>query len=413
MEYGINKYPKTSNIDYIFFIVLLASTSFEFFFRSELVFFIITFLSIIYCLNKIIAATPIIYFSFIIFIICYILQFATIDSYKFTSIISRCIYLFGSYFIACIIYKRFIIIYQNVIYWIALMSLIIYIVCTLIPSIKEYLIYNVAPIFTSLNASTAVQEGGGINILIYNFQTRNVLESVGLMRNCGPFWEPGMYAVFLSMGLFLNLFVNKCSRKQFNLILIISLISTFSTGGYISLLTILLFYILTKHNSIIKLIGILTFIGLTLIIFRLDFIGEKINNQITSAEIGTDVSRFSAILTQFQMIKDSPIIGGMLISDYVDTDETTTLASGLFYVFVQYGIPVGIIFYILLYKSIRKLLSQYNSKKSIHICFFILLLILSISQTIFSNNFFMGLLYAGLLTQPTAITNKIHNINSI
>ena len=63
--------------------------------------------------------------------------------------------------------------------------------------------------FPSLNVHDAVFEGGGLNIIIYNFQTAVLLEIVGFLRNCGPFWEPGMYAVFLNIALAFNLF-NGC-----------------------------------------------------------------------------------------------------------------------------------------------------------------------------------------------------------
>ena len=254
MEYGINR---KSYVDYIFFILLLVSTSFEFFFRAEAAFFIMTLFAFFYCFNKKYYPSYLIYFSFIIFILCFIIQWIVIDSFKITSVISRFIFLYGSYLVACIISKRFLIIYQNVIYWITFISIIIYLSCTLSPTLKDFLINNIAPYFTSLNAASAIQEGGGINILIYNFQTKNLLDSVGFMRNCGPFWEPGMYAVFLSIALFINLFVYKCPRKYFNELMIFSLVTTFSTGGYVALSTILLFYVMTKKNILVKIISII------------------------------------------------------------------------------------------------------------------------------------------------------------
>lgn len=396
MEYGINR---KSYVDYIFFILLLVSTSFEFFFRAEAAFFIMTLFAFFYCFNKKYYPSYLIYFSFIIFILCFIIQWIVIDSFKITSVISRFIFLYGSYLVACIISKRFLIIYQNVIYWITFISIIIYLSCTLSPTLKDFLINNIAPYFTSLNAASAIQEGGGINILIYNFQTKNLLDSVGFMRNCGPFWEPGMYAVFLSIALFINLFVYKCPRKYFNELMIFSLVTTFSTGGYVALSTILLFYVMTKKNILVKIISIIIFIISLSFLFNLDFVGNKIIEQINSAETGNDISRFSAILTQFEMIRDKPITGGAIIEDYVDPEDSTTLASGLFFTFIQYGIPIGILFYILYFISIKGLFKQNTNNQAKSIMFFILLLILSISQTIFANSFFISLLYVGLLNK--------------
>ena len=394
MEYGINRYERC--INYIYFILLIAFSSFEYFFREEVTFFAISLGAFIYCLKRKYTTPISVYICFGVFSLCYIMQYLGIDSYKITSIISRSIYLWGSYFIARIIYKRFVSVYLEVIYWISLVSIIIYLACIIFPALKDFLMDQVAPYCVSLNVESAVQRGGGINILIYNFQTRNLLDSVGLMRNCGPFWEPGMYAVFLSVGLFFNLFVLRSIRTYFNLLLGLSLLTTLSTGGYIAATFIFMLYVFTRNRLWLKFVGVLLFIVSLNFISDLDFVGIKISNQLSSAEVGNDISRFSAILTQLEMIKDAPLIGGASINDYVDTEEAT-LASGFFFVFIQYGIPIGLFFYFILFKSLKRLIISYDRSTSVALLFICLLLILSISQTIFSNSFFLVLLFVGLL----------------
>ena len=49
---------------------------------------------------------------------------------------------------------------------------------------------------------------------------------------------------------------------------------------------------------------------------QLEFVGEKVMDQSEEFEIGSDVSRFGAFLTQLEMIKDHPVLGGAKISDY-------------------------------------------------------------------------------------------------
>ena len=392
MVYGINK--GSNCVDYVFSILLLAFTSFEFFFREESLFFVLTGLAIICSLNKKYYIYPSILVCFVVFILCYIFQYIYIENYEITSVISRTIHLLGCICIAQLIYKHFIDTYINIIYWLSLISIIIYLSCTITPGIKDFLINNIAPYFISLNAETAIQEGGGINVLVYNFQVNSTLDSVGLMRNCGPFWEPGMYAVFLDIALFFNLFIKQSAHKFFNVIILLSIITTFSTGGYVTTALIFLFYVFTRHNVLLKIIGLIIFITVLIFTINLDFIGDKIATQFNSAEVGNDVSRFSAILTQFEMIKDYPLTGGAQLADYTDTK---TLASGLFYTFIQYGIPVGLFFYIMFYKAIRQLFINYSNALRNSILFFILLLGLSISQTIFANDFFITFLFIGLL----------------
>ena len=50
MEYGINRYERC--INYIYFILLIAFSSFEYFFREEVTFFAISLGAFIYCLKR-------------------------------------------------------------------------------------------------------------------------------------------------------------------------------------------------------------------------------------------------------------------------------------------------------------------------------------------------------------------------
>lgn len=395
MEYGINRRYRQSVV-YITFVLLLAFTNFEYFFREEYLFFALSLGALLYSIKRKYNSPISVYVCLITFFLCYLMQYFSIEGYKITSVISRSIYLWGAYFIARIIYKHFISIYLEVIYWLSIISLVIYLGCTFFPQIKFFLMEQIAPYFISLNVDSAIQKGGGINILIFNFQTKNLLDSVGLMRNSGPFWEPGMYAVFLSIGLFFNLFVSSSKRRYFNWWLGLSLLTTLSAGGYIAAAFIFMLYVLTRTSIWLKILGVAVFIVSLSFISELDFVGTKISNQVSSAEVGNDVSRFSAILTQFEMIKDSPIIGGASISDYVDTDEAT-LASGFFFVFIQYGVPIGIFFYIMFFKSLKRFIFSYHGSSKLAFLFIALFVLLSISQTIFSNAFFLVLLFVGLL----------------
>lgn len=387
-------------IDYIVFVLFLAFTTFEYFFREEFLFWGLgCFAGIVFGIKKhkfIYNKNEILLFFSILFIL-YVIQCAFVDEYKLTSLISRLITLLSTFFIAVIIKRRFVRIFISTLYWISCISLLIYGLC-LFPSVKSYLMYQIAPNFVSLNVQKAVFEGGGINIIIYNFQVDYLLESIGLARNCGPFWEPGMFAVFLSMALFMNVFLEKTSLKYCNIVFITSLITTFSTAGYITVFFIAFIYIMQNKKYWIKIGGFLVLVGILIFcISNLDFLGEKISKQINAIELGNDLSRFSAILTQFEMIASKPIFGGALIKNFTTTFDYGTLASGTFLVFVTYGIPVGIFFYYMLYKSMRRLFIAYNKSTNWGILFFMLLILLSVSQTLFSQAIFITILFVGLM----------------
>jgi hypothetical protein len=57
-------------------------------------------------------------------------------------------------------------------------------------------------------------------------------------RNCGFFWEPGVFACFLIVVFISNLFVNGFTFDRNNKILLIALLTTASTTGYLALFVI-------------------------------------------------------------------------------------------------------------------------------------------------------------------------------
>lgn len=252
-----------------------------------------------------------------------------------------------------------------------------------IPVINDYLVNVVCPRFPSLNQQAAIQEGGGINFVIYNFQFNAAGYELfwgSKFRNSGPFFEPGMFAIYLNIALFFNLFFNK-NNTILTILFVSGLLTTFSTGGYVGLLVIMLCYVFFKKKGGIykNIILLIVLVCAVFYLSQVDFIGLKLFNQLNEAELGGEGSRFGALLTQLLMIRDSPLIGGMEISDYTHED---TLASGLFFPVVSFGIPVGVLYYVLLLKSCLVFALNERVSRNVGICLFITILVLSISQTI-------------------------------
>ena len=386
------------NIDYIIFILLLAFTTFEYFFREDKLFIILGLLSVVIALyrgnlRKYTAPSTIVLSVILLFWTTVQAAF-TMNTY-FTHILSLGITLLGAISIATIVKERFIKVFVTVMYYIAIIATAIYLLC-IVPSIKTFIIDVVCPNFTSLNIEAAVFEGGGKNFIIHNFASDTILEATGLMRNCGPFWEPGMFAVFLNIALFLNVIVEKQKLRFCNFILIIALITTFSTGGFVSALLVLLSYVIVlRKNLFVSLAGIVVFAFIAYYVMNLEYVGEKTLNQIENTEDGTDISRFSAFITQSKMIRNSPILGGERIEDYL-TGETKTLASGTLLPFVRYGIPVGSYLMITILLSFIRLVKSKGGGVVRGILLFATILLLSFSQTILLSSWMMVFMFVGL-----------------
>lgn len=282
---------------------------------------------------------------------------------------------------------------------IATYSIIIYALCSFFQPIKDYLLNEVSYRFPSIGVENAIQEGGGINFVIYNFQ--QVSEFAAFFRNCGPFWEPGMFAVFLDLALFVNIFILH-GKRFVNFILIVALLTTMSTGGYVCGLFILFAYaMLERRNVFISLLSIILFVIFTYYFFETDFLGDKLLYQMTNATLGDDTSRFGALKTHFKMFIDNPLWGYYGIKGYV-VDDRSVLASGLLIPLSSRGFFVGGLYYYLLYKASVNYSLYYSQSKRTGVFLFVFILLLSISQTILLTSCIYVFIYAGLLLKQNS-----------
>lgn len=156
-----------------------------------------------------------------------------------------------------------------------------------------------------------------IHIGIHNF---HVPEERG--RNCGMFWEPGAFAGYLVLALFLLLRngQNKDLLSKHGLVLLAALLTTKSTTGYFALMVLAL---LAVHNAGLangKMVKLLVMPAMVIAVLggafvatnEVSFLGEKINGQIGAATVGNETSRinrFGNLLYDLQWISDKPVLG--------------------------------------------------------------------------------------------------------
>ena len=161
-----------------------------------------------------------------------------------------------------------------------------------------------------------VSGDGGLNAIIYSVQSTasTILYSFNIPRNSGFAWEPGGFAVYLCLAIFVNLFITN-SNNKFNShfwILLVALVSTQSTTGYSIFLIIILFYYLNKRaDTMVVVIPLLLFAAI--FIFSLPFMSKKIGTvaketddidyivwQSIGNESGSAPQRFTSFLIAFR-----------------------------------------------------------------------------------------------------------------
>ena len=285
---------------------------------------------------------------------------------------------------AKIISCKFVKVYLDLVYFISQVCLVLWVIC-LFPLGLSFL-RSIASQFPLLGWDN-IENNTNIVDTLYIFSIPQDFK--GLMRNSGPFWEPGRFTIYITLALAINLFYfkEKITSKN-SLVLLLTNLTTFSTTGYVATATLYVGYIffsnIKRSNKIIFsiiLFAVVYYVG------QLDFMTEKIAEQ--SADDST-WSRFGAIAYHWNQITQSPFIGfGPFLSN-VFGDELFS-PNGLTDLMRYYGIPLSIVFYYLLYRGTKVYVG--NSHKGANVCVFVSLLLLCFSQTITYSPFFMILYF--------------------
>ncbi len=160
-------------------------------------------------------------------------------------------------------------------------------------------------------------------ILVKNCYFAVLQVSAQNYRNFGIFYEPGHYAVFLVWALVIAMFKRTVNVKQV-IILFIALITTLSTGGYISAIMLIATFIFLKSSITVRTkrrIGfyMMVLVGGVAIFFisnpsKLEFLLSKIfeasiNTSFNSTGSGSGYERWRSVVYAFEAFLEEPFFG--------------------------------------------------------------------------------------------------------
>lgn len=306
--------------------------------------------------------------------------------------------LFGYIIATTISWKNFIDRYINWIIFITFFSLSIYILTLINDSW-----YIILP---------EVNNGDNYS-LIFTTITKNKGNS---FRNFGPFWEPGVFQIYINFALLFQIYRRKKEKLWKNIILILGIISTFSTTGYICFCFIIIIYFMEKFLEKIKK-KYFIFLFFSIIFGNLILKNSYIQN-IVFSKFNSSNGSSSSFLIRLMDIKiylkqwlEYPIFGQGITNSYRNAvltyknsqffhfagSTSTTLRE-----FACFGIYVGI----------SRLLLQWNfckmfvKNKISRICIFIVIIIfLNTEDLIYS--IFMSTIFYYTITEKKGRKEKI------
>ena len=178
-------------------------------------------------------------------------------------------------------------------------------------------------------------------------------------RNCGVFWEPGIFASYLALAIVFESITNSKSISWFRIIVfVVSIITTTSSAGY-ALLVLAVGVILLRQsqlNDYKKILAICIIIIIGVVALNIDSIilNTSLSNnaylvKLTSERLKQS-SRITAIFHNLSIFWKSPLFGAGVsnvlsqMSSWADISTTTYMLSifgilgSLYTLFIVYGI---------------------------------------------------------------------------
>jgi hypothetical protein len=312
--------------------------------------------------------------------------------------------------------------YEYYIVQLSKIGLFFYFSVLIIPSIA-------LPILQFINLA---DPNGSINIIVFTLhhswgkELEVTQDSIlGLMiRNSGFSWEPGRYAIMIIFAMFFNVIRNKFSfQNNLNFwILLLALISTFSTTGFSAFFIIVLFLYLNTKAKRYKLLYSIVLIPLIYFFVSTEEFGGKVkgawvedeiiqyvkNKNETTESNRIVVDRFGSFLAGFTNFKNDPIFGYGPDQDnsYFAKNFVGVSNYGLMGDFAKFGLFIGLLLVIsLFYTSI-----WYAKKFSFRNNFIFILLFLICS---FSYNITQVPIFLSMISFPVFYFDNVKRFKTI
>ncbi len=306
--------------------------------------------------------------------------------------------------------KNFFDIFEHAMKWMCIFSLLLWGAYFLFPSTLTSLFH----------ASQEVAYGNNFLYLYTWMDPAKGQLYLGIPRNAGFSWEPGRFAIIICIAICFNILRTNWSFKNITFwIFLFTLLTTFSTTGYVICVITLSLWLLLRRGLKYKIMFVLVFAFSIYSYTSLDFLGEKIEEQsdiqqmLTKADYQiteanrqdtyyASLDRFTALYFESQNVLNDPILGYTQITtnSYFSKNfsNNISLTGGFLKLFGWFGIPLGLLLYMILFRSSIKIANDYCYDGVANYMIFICLIMASVSYTIYGIPIFTTFWYYGLFS---------------
>jgi hypothetical protein len=280
--------------------------------------------------------------------------------------------------------------YNKILLIIAAIAVVLFTPILINPAFVDKLI-AMSPVHTVSTTEVYGWKTQSHNILLMHFPPDFFM---GLIRNSGPFWEPGAFGGYLMLALIFNTLLHHTLFRKENLIYLAAILTTFSTTTYLALLffTMAYFFIGIK-NPIIKWGSLIVFLLIAFISFqKIDFLGEKISKELRETKYqalkkGGDTRMASAYL-DLKEVQENAVTLFFGRGSHPDTriqgpDKEVLRTNGITDLLSRFGLIFFLFSIVALYFSYRHLASAGKKKNQLALAALVTTMLLSFSEIYF------------------------------
>ncbi|GJQ64330.1 MAG: hypothetical protein SCALA702_33830 [Melioribacteraceae bacterium] len=335
------------------------------------------------------------------------------------SLITR---IFTAFFIISIIGKDFFKAFIDVIYFLAVISIIMWVLIVLFPPFYRFLILNVAPLFDFYLYEIKYARPAP-HMILFTFNHGVFINDSGIarlfIRNSGPFTEPSVFAPYLVIAFTLNYLREKKAFNKRNLVFMFAMFTSYSTGGFVVLGMLGGAAVLLERGAkkiLLLPISVLIFLYA---FFNIEAFGEEIGQKVTDLN-SSDIryakrTRLVNAILDINDLFNHPFFGKGFYKDETELanrslgDYLTRRTNGTTKFLNRYGFIGFFIFFYSIYKSYRIWGIWTNAPPVFALVGVFGLMLVGFGNSIFEKPFFFGLGFAGIiLTEHLRVAIREH-----
>lgn len=271
---------------------------------------------------------------------------------------------------------HFLIKYKNLVFFLALISLVLYVGGTILNVIPHSIVHVYRSNIHQYDVNSYFH-------LMYNGQEQTVFGHT-FYRNTGIFLEGPGWIYPICLALFIELFLNNKISKFTVFVLVATGLTTFSSKGFLAMpIIFILDFMQNKNNRNSKTKIIKYMILPILLIVFVIFVGQILISKQTY-ESASYFGRMEDIILAWKTWMEYPILGcgygnTSTLSQYLSSGKTTSNTAGSLKVLAQCGLFIGVEYYGSLYFLYR--FSNDEKKYTILAFLIIFIIFLSTSST--------------------------------